>query len=183
MSRRFLRQTVSLGVSYTLGTFNDNFFKQAILLLAVGMGHTAVQAWGTVLFSLPFVLFSAWAGIIQIGLFTLLNELAKWSYWPCYLIALVASVVWNFTLNRKFTFQSANNVPKAMALVLCYYAVFTPLSTLLGNWLVETCGWNEYLVTVMNMLLNFVTEYLFDTFVVFRGSMDTNDIAKKEEAK
>lgn len=62
MSRRFLRQTVSLGVSYTLGTFNDNFFKQAILLLAVGMGHTAVQAWGTVLFSLPFVLFSAWAG-------------------------------------------------------------------------------------------------------------------------
>lgn len=64
---------------------------------------------------------------------------------------------------------------------LCYYAVFTPLSTLLGNWLVETCGWNEYLVTVMNMLLNFVTEYLFDTFVVFRGSMDTNDLAKKEE--
>ena len=73
--------------------------------------------------------------------------------------------------------------PKAMALVLCYYAVFTPLSTLLGNWLVESCGWNEYLVTVMNMLLNFVTEYLFDTFVVFRGSMDTNDLAKKEEQK
>ena len=38
MSRRFLRQTVSLGVSYTLGTFNDNFFKQAILLLVVSMG-------------------------------------------------------------------------------------------------------------------------------------------------
>ena len=103
----------------------------------------------------------------------------KWSYWPCYLIALVASVVWNFTLNRKFTFKSANNVPKAMALVLCYYAVFTPLSTIFGNWLVESCHWNEYLVTVLNMLLNFVTEYLFDTFVVFRGSMDTNDIAKK----
>ena len=90
-------------------------------------------------------------------------------------------MVWNFTLNRKFTFKSANNVPKAMALVLCYYAVFTPLSTIFGNWLVERCGWNEYLVTVMNMLLNFVTEYLFDTFVVFRGSMDTNDLAKKEE--
>ena len=66
---------------------------------------------------------------------------------------------------------------------VCYYTVFTPLSTLLGNWLVETCGWNEYLVTIMNMLLNFVTEYLFDTFVVFRGSMDTNDLAKKEEQK
>ena len=127
-----------------------------------------------------FVLFSASAGVIQIGLFTALNELCRWSYWPCYLIALVASVVWNFTLNRKFTFQSANNVPKAMAMVLGYYAVFTPLSTILGNWLVESCGWNEYLVTVMNMLLNFVTEYLFDTFVVFRGSMDTNEAAKKE---
>ena len=89
--------------------------------------------------AVKFVLFSASAGIIQIGLFTLLNELAKWSYWPCYLIALVASVVWNFTLNRKFTFKSANNVPKAMALVLCYYAVFTPLSTIFGNWLVESC--------------------------------------------
>ena len=117
------------------------------------------------------------------GSFALLNEFTAWSYWPCYLIALVASVVWNFTLNRKFTFKSANNVPKAMALVLCYYAVFTPLSTIFGNWLVERCGWNEYLVTVMNMLLNFVTEYLFDTFVVFRGSMDTNDLAKKEEQK
>lgn len=128
-----------------------------------------------------FVLFSASAGLIQIGLFTLLNELAGWSYWPCYLLALIASVVWNFTLNRKFTFKSANNVPKAMAQVLCYYAVFTPLSTLGGNWLAETCGWNEYLVTAINMVLNFVTEYLFDTFVVFRGSMDTAETKKKTE--
>lgn len=130
-----------------------------------------------------FVLFSASAGIIQIVLFTLLNELIHWPYWPCYLLALVASVVWNFTLNRKFTFKSANNVPKAMAQVLVFYAVFTPLSTLLGNWLAESCGWNEYLVTILNMLLNFVTEYLYDTFVVFRGTMDTNKLAQKEEQK
>ena len=57
------------------------------------------------------------------------------------------------------------------------------IGTILGNWLVESCGWNEYLVTVMNMLLNFVTEYLFDTFVVFRGSMDTNEAAKKKAAQ
>ena len=132
---------------------------------------------------IKFALFSASAGLIELGAFTLLNELARWSYWPCYLIALLLSVLWNFTLNRKFTFKSANNVPKAMAMVLGYYAVFTPLSTIFGNWLVERCGWNEYLVTIMNMLLNFVTEYLFDTFVVFRGSMDTNDLAKKEEQK
>ena len=133
--------------------------------------------------AVKFTLFSASAGLVELGVFALLSELTAWTYWPCYLLALIASVVWNFTLNRKFTFKSANNVPKAMAMVLGYYAVFTPLSTILGNWLAEGCGWNEYLVTVLNMLLNFVTEYLFDTFVVFRGSMDTNDLAKKEEQK
>ena len=132
---------------------------------------------------LKFTFFSISAGLIEMGAFTLLNEFTHFPYWPCYLIALCLSVLWNFTLNRKFTFQSANNVPKAMAMVLGYYAVFTPLSTILGNWLVESCGWNEYLVTVMNMLLNFVTEYLFDTFVVFRGSMDTNEAAKKKAAQ
>ena len=95
-------------------------------------------------------------------------------------IALVLSVIWNFTLNRRFTFRSANNVPVAMLKVAVYYAVFTPLSTLLEKYLTETVGWNEYLVTLINMVLNFVTEYLFDTFVVFRGAIDTNDLAKKE---
>ena len=120
-----------------------------------------------------FVLFSASAGVIQIGLFTALNELCRWSYWPCYLIALVASVVWNFTLNRKFTFQSANNVPQAMALVLLYYCAFTPLSTLLGSYLADTLHWNEYLVTFLNMVLNLVTEYVYDRLVVYRGAVDT----------
>ena len=89
------------------------------------------------------------------------------------------SVIWNFTLNRKFTFQSANNVPKAMLQVLAYYAVFTPLSTLLGNYLADTLHWNEYLVTAINMVLNFGTEYLFQRFVVFRNSIDSNQ-AKEE---
>lgn len=130
-----------------------------------------------------FTLFSASAGLIEMGSFALLNELTTWRYWPCYLIALVLSVLWNFTLNRKFTFQSANNVPKAMLLVALFYCVFTPLSTLLGDYLAETLLWNEYIVTAINMVLNFVTEYLYDTFVVFRGSIDTNDIAKKNAQK
>ena len=133
--------------------------------------------------AIKFLLFSASAGIIEIGSFALLNELTNWSYWPCYLIALVLSVLWNFTLNRKFTFRSANNVPVAMLKVALYYVVFTPLSTLLGNYLAETLGWNEYLVTAINMVLNFVTEYLYDTYVVFRGTIDTNDIAKKQQEK
>ena len=135
--------------------------------------------------SLKFLLFSISAGVIQILSFTLLNELLHLPYWVSYLIALVLSVIWNFTLNRRFTFRSANNVPVAMLKVAAYYAVFTPLSTLLEKYLTETVGWNEYLVTLINMVLNFVTEYLFDTFVVFRGAIDTNDLAKKEaeEAK
>lgn len=127
-----------------------------------------------------FVCFSISAGVIELGSFTLLNEFTNWSYWPCYLIALVLSVLWNFTLNRKFTFQSANNVPVAMLKVFAYYCVFTPLTTVLGNYLAETLQWNEYLVTIINMALNLSTEYLYDRFFVFRTSLDTN---KKEKSK
>ena len=122
---------------------------------------------------IKFALFSASAGLIEMGSFALLNEFTAWSYLPCYLIALVLSVVWNFTLNRKFTFKSAANVPIAMAKVLAYYAVFTPLSTLLGEYLAGTLGWNEYLVTVINMLLNFGTEFLYQRTFVFGKSLDT----------
>ena len=124
---------------------------------------------------IKFVLFSASAGIIQIGLFTLLNELAKWSYWPCYLIALVASVVWNFTLNRRYTFRSAASVPRAMALVALFYLVFTPCTTWLEHWLTDVKLWNDYLVTALNMVLNLVLEFLYDRFVVFRGTIDSRD--------
>ena len=120
-----------------------------------------------------FLFFSASAGVIQIGSFTLLNEFTGWSYWPCYLVSLVLSVVWNFTLNRKFTFGSAANIPAAMAKVLAYYAVFTPASTLLGNYLAETLMWNEYLVTAINMVLNLSTEYIYQRFVVFGKTIDT----------
>ena len=130
--------------------------------------------------TLKFVGFSISAGVIEIVTFTLLTELTPLPYWPRYLIALVLSVIWNFTFNRKFTFQSANNVPIAMAKVFGYYCVFTPLSTLLGDYLVKTVGWNEYVVTALNMIINFITEYLFDRFVVFGASIDTNDIARKK---
>lgn len=132
---------------------------------------------------IKFVFFSISAGLIETISFTLLNEIVKWSYWPCYLIALILSVVWNFTLNRKFTFQSANNVPIAMLKVAAFYLVFTPLSTIGGNYLSETLGWNEYLVLAITMGCNFITEYLFDRFVVFGKSLDTNERAKSKEDK
>jgi len=133
--------------------------------------------------TVKFVLFSISAGIIEIGVFTLLERLTNWSYWACYLPALVLSVLWNFTLNREFTFRSAANVPIAMLKVAAYYLVFTPVSTILGNYLTESLGWNGYLVTVLNMLLNFVTEYLFDRFFVFGKSIDTNKRADRSTAK
>lgn len=125
-----------------------------------------------------FTLFSLSAGIIEIVSFALLELIDSLPYWPCYLIALILSVVWNFTLNREFTFKSANNVPVAMLKVALFYAVFTPASTILGNYLAETLLWNDFLVTVINMVANFVLEYLYDRFFVFRTSLDTNARAK-----
>ena len=121
-----------------------------------------------------FTLFSISAGLIEMGAFALLNELLHLPYWLSYLVALVLSVLWNFTLNRKYTFQSAVNVPVAMLKVACYYAVFTPLSTWLEHYLAGVLGWNEYLVTAINMVLNFVTEFLYQRFFVFGKSIDTN---------
>lgn len=132
--------------------------------------------------AIKFALFSVSAGIIEVLAFTLLTSLTNWPYWPRYLIALVLSVIWNFTLNRRYTFRSANNVPIAMLKIFAFYLVFTPTTTLLGNYLAETCGWNDYLVTGLNMALNFVTEFLYDRFFVFGKTLDTNDLAKKEQA-
>ena len=133
--------------------------------------------------TIKFVLVSASAGIVELVVFTLMNELTGLKYWPCYLTALICSVIWCFTINRRYTFQSTKNVPRAMAMVLAFYAVFTPATTILGNYLAETLHWNEYLVTAINMLLNLSLEYLYDTFVVYRNEMDNNDIAAKKREK
>ena len=121
---------------------------------------------------LKFVLFSASAGIIQMGSFTLLNEFTGWRYWPCYLISLLLSILWNFTFNRRFTFKSDANITRSMLLVLAFYAVFTPTTTILGEWLAEGLHWNEYLVTAINMLLNLTLEYLYQRYVVYRNKVD-----------
>jgi putative flippase GtrA len=121
---------------------------------------------------LKFVLFSASAGIIQMGSFTLLNEFTGWRYWPCYLISLLLSILWNFTFNRRFTFKSDANISRSMLLVLAFYAVFTPATTILGEWLAEGLHWNEYLVTAINMLLNLTLEYLYQRYVVYRNKVD-----------
>ncbi|NLB36275.1 MAG: GtrA family protein [Clostridiales bacterium] len=133
--------------------------------------------------AVKFTIFSASAGIIQIGTFTLLERLTDLSYWAMYLPALILSVIYNFTINRRFTFKSANNVPVAMLKVLCYYLVITPLSTWWGDALTKGPGWNEYLVLIGTMLINFITEFLFDRFFVFGKSINTNELGIKENER
>ncbi len=123
--------------------------------------------------TVKFVLFSISAGLIQIVSFTLMEEVLHLTHWLSYLVALVLSVLWNFTLNRKFTFHSASNVPIAMLKVAAFYLVFTPLSTWWTAVLTDGVGWNEYIVLILTMLVNFITEYLFQRFVVFGKSLDT----------
>jgi putative flippase GtrA len=121
---------------------------------------------------IKFTLFSVSAGIIQVASFTLMNEVLKMPYWPAYLISLILSIVWNFTFNRRYTFQSAANIPVAMAKVFGFYLVFTPLSTWLGA-VAEGSGVNEYIVLGVTMLSNFILEFLFCKFLVYRGKEDT----------
>ena len=147
--------------------------------------------------AIKFVLFSASAGIIQTVSFTLLDllfknvetesvimqQLFRSEYGVQYLVALILSVLWNFTFNRKFTFKSATNIPKAMLKVFGYYCVFTPLSTLLGS--LATAHFNlgeglgKYIVLAVTMITNMVTEFLFCRFVVYRDSINTAESAKK----
>ena len=124
--------------------------------------------------TVKFTLFSISAGVIQILSYTLLFELAGLEEWIAHLISLVLSVLWNFTFNRKFTFQSAANVPIAMLKVAAYYVVFTPLSTWWTAALTApSVGWNAYLVEALNLIVNFTTEFLYQRFFVFGKSLDT----------
>ena len=131
---------------------------------------------------LKFTLFSASAGIIQVASFAVVETVFHLPYWPSYLTSLILSVLWNFTFNRRYTFRSDANVPRAMALVGLFYLVFTPLSTWGGDALVGA-GWNDFLVLALTMILNFVLEYLYQRFVVYRGSIDTNDVARRAGEK
>jgi putative flippase GtrA len=122
--------------------------------------------------AVKFFFFSVSAGVIQALSFTLLFEIAHLIYWPAYLIALTLSVLWNYTLNRKFTFKSANNIPIAMLKVALFYAVFTPLSTWWGDTL-SRIGWNEYLVLFLTMVSNLILEFIYTKYYVYKNSINS----------
>lgn len=150
-----------------------------------------------ILQAVKFALFSASAGIIQVVSFTLLNELipavqgnnffTEWffesEYGGAYLVALILSIVWNFTVNRKFTFKSAANIPVAMLKVFGFYCVFTPVSVILGEIATKKIPFEfgEYIVLAVTMLSNMILEFLYCRFVVYKDSMNTNDSAKEKD--
>jgi putative flippase GtrA len=147
-------------------------------------GQTVFTREENIRMTLKYILIMISAGVIQIVSFTLLTELNVFgdtgqSYGWSYFVALTLSVIWNFTVNRQYTFRSANNVPKAMFMVFCYYLVFTPLSIWWGIALTEMsdAGWVEYVVLLFTMAVNGITEFLFMRFVVFRDSINTNKAA------
>ena len=129
-----------------------------------------------------FTLFSISAGLIQVAAFTLMETVFHLAYWPSYLTALVLSVLWNFTFNRRYTFRSDASVGRSMLLVALFYAVFTPVSTWWGH-VLTTAGWNDFLVLAITMAVNFVTEFLYQRFVVYRNRIDTNDVARRANEK
>ncbi|KRM89012.1 GtrA family protein [Liquorilactobacillus vini] len=130
--------------------------------------------------TIKYFTFASSAGVVEMGSFTLLTQFSNFPYWNRYLIALVLSVIWNFTLNRRFTFKSNNNIPIAMLKVFFYYSIFTPVSTIGGNYLVTVLGWNDYLVTIINLLCNGITEYLYQRFFVFGASLDSREVLQSK---
>ena len=131
--------------------------------------------------TVKFVLFSMSAAVVELSSFSLCDSVFGLDPWVSQLISQILSVLWNFTFNRKFTFQSAGNVPVAMAKVALFYVFFTPATTWLTARLTEVHLWNEYLVKALVMLSNLVLEFLYQRFFVFKDSLDTNDIAKKKQ--
>ena len=138
------------------------------------MSQSKTSVWQMI----KFTLFSASAGIIQVGAFALLETVVHLPYWPSYLAALILSVVWNFTFNRRYTFRSDADITRSMLLVALFYVVFTPASTWWGDALTKA-GWNDFLVLALTMIANFVLEFLYQRYVVYRNTVDTNDVAKR----
>ena len=132
-----------------------------------GAGHKNMTKKQEIKQAILYALIAASAGIIQAGSFALFEEVLHLPYWPSYLISLILSVLWNFTINRKYTFKSSSNIAKSMLLVALYYVVFTPLSTWAGNLLAQA-GWNDYLVLILTMIVNLVTEFLYQKYIVFK---------------
>lgn len=153
---------------------------------------------------IKYALCAASAGIIQLVVFTILHNVipddgkkinfiqpTEINTFVATTVALCASILWNFTLNRKFTFKDASNVPKAMILAFLFYVPFYPFQT----WYV--CTIEPLLSAKINatlagiiaegsvMAINFALEFMWQKFVVFRKpkAKKTEETVKNEDVR
>lgn len=135
-----------------------------------------------------FLAFDLSAGLVQIAVYAVLDVMTPWTYWEKYLPALIASVLWSFTANRKFTFKSVSNIPVAMMKVTFYYLLFTPASTWWGDalnaqqWSIGTRA-QGYAILIGTMVINFVTEFCVYRFWVYRRSINSSVSGQREQAR
>ena len=160
--------------------------------------------------AVKYFLCAASAGLIQFVTFTILStvfdktgvtasmgkmwffgEMDK-SLFTATTIALGLSIIWNFTLNRKFTFKAANNVPLAMGLAFLFYVPFYPFQT----WYVgavtgairDAIGqpeatWPSIIAEGTVMLINGILEFCWQKFVVFRMPKGKDVMPEEENAE
>ncbi|MBQ2446173.1 MAG: GtrA family protein [Oscillospiraceae bacterium] len=131
--------------------------------------------------AVKFTLFSMSAAVVELSSYALCNHVFSLAPWICQLVSQILSVLWNFTFNRRFTFQSAGNVPLAMVKTALFYVFYTPFTTWLTRQWTEVWLLHEYLIKALTMVGNLVLEFLYQKYYVFRDTMDTNDIARKEK--
>lgn len=144
---------------------------------------------------IKYALCAASAGIIQIVMFSILQAVIPSNGKTIHFIvedmdlvtfvattvALCASILWNFTFNRKFTFKDAGNVPKAMILAFLFYVPFYPFQTwyvhTIKSLLVEAIGTDGAGIIAEGsvMIINFALEFMWQKFVVFRKPKDKKE--------
>ena len=149
---------------------------------------------------IKYALCAASAGIIQIVLFSILQAVIPSNGKTIHFIvedmdlvtfiattvALCASILWNFTFNRKFTFKDAGNVPKAMILAFLFYVPFYPFQTwyvhTIKSLLVEAIGTDGAGIIAEGtvMIINFALEFMWQKFVVFRKPKDKKENKTEE---
>lgn len=150
---------------------------------------------------IKYALCAASAGIIQIVLFSILQTVLPKDMGNIHFIvedmqlgtfiattvALCASILWNFTFNRKFTFKDAGNVPLAMFLAFLFYVPFYPfqtwyvhtIKTLLSHHInVDGAG---IIAEASVMAINFALEFIWQKFVVFRKPKDKKTATTQQE--
>ena len=194
----------------------EGYFDPAIAVAALDaerVREEKKQKRKTLVQAIKYACCTASAGVIEIVSYTVLYEVlpidkavmidfithVELRNFVSTLIALTLSILWNFTINRKFTFKSAGNVGRAMFLAFLFYVPFFPFKLWFNGYMpsylaagaasaagVTVVEYLEkhviinYAVEVCTMLINGVLEFCWQKFVIYRKE-EGSALAKYEE--